>query len=100
MADMTFEEIVQAAQKLTPEQKAALARTLQRHDDPAQGELTRDMLIATLEARRASGAFKNVETTRNKYARPELDLTQEALDEYLHQVGSAWEEELDDLDPA
>ncbi len=61
MIDLTFEEIVQAAQKLTLSQKAALVHTL-RADEPNE-PLTRERAIAELEALRAAGAFDHVENS-------------------------------------
>src|SRR5512140_727986 len=95
MADLTFVEIVQAAQKLTPPQKAALIHTLQI--DSENSSLTREQAIAELEALRASGAFDHVESLAGKYMRRDLDLSNEALNDYLHEIGTAWEKELDDL---
>jgi hypothetical protein len=90
MADLTFDEIVEAAQKLTDAQKALLVRRLQFTN------ITRELLIAETNLLRATGAFENVESLRNKYARPDLDLTEEELLATLHEIATEWEEELDD----
>jgi hypothetical protein len=95
MADLTFEEIVQAAQKLSAPQKAALIQTLQIDDENVR--LTREQAIAELEALRAAGAFDQVESLAGKYARPGLDISAEDLNAYLQEIGTEWEEELDDL---
>jgi hypothetical protein len=95
MVDLTFEEIVQAAQKLTPSQKAALVHTLNTHDE--DNRLTREQAIAELEALRAAGAFDKVESLAGKYARPGIDVSAEDLNAYLHEIGTEWEQELDDL---
>lgn len=97
MADMTFEEIVQAARNLRPEQKAALIHTLETDDQDEDMALTREGAIAELEALRAAGAFQHVESLYGKYAKPGVEVSDEELNAYLHEVGREWEQELDDL---
>ncbi len=82
MADLTFEEIIQAAHKLTPAQREALIRSLQ----PANR-------IPAPE----HGLAKSSESLRDKYARPGVDISDESLNAYLHEIGKTWEQELDDL---
>lgn len=95
MADLTFEEIVQAAQKLPPEQKALLVQRLQ----PSESEgLTREKILAEFERRKAAGLFKNAESLRNKYYNPALDdLTDEQLLADIHEIATEWEKELDEF---
>ena len=96
MAEMTFQEILLAAQKLNPQQKALLAHSLEA-PPPDMGP-TRDELIAELETLRASGAFDNVESLRNKYANPTLDaLTDAQLSADIHEAATEWEKELDEF---
>lgn len=96
MADITFDEIVQAARKLSPQQKSLLARSLEL--PPLDIGPTREDLIAELEMLRESGAFDNVESLRNKYANPALsDLTDEQLAADIHEAATEWEKELDEF---
>lgn len=96
MADITFEEILQAAQKLNPQQKALLAQSLEI--PPLDMGPTREELIAELEALRSAGAFDNVESLRNKYANPMLEaLTDEQLSADIHEAATEWEKELDEF---
>jgi hypothetical protein len=101
MADITFEEILQAVQKLNPQQKALLGKALlaQRLEIPTlEMSPTRESLIAEFEALRAAKAFDNVESLRNKYANPALDaLTDEQLAADIHEAATAWEQELDEF---
>ena len=100
MADLTFEEIVREAQKLTPEQQAALVHTLQpRVESVQKSPVTREQIIANRKAHLAAGAFDDQESLFGKFARPDLDVSKKELDEYLRQIGREWEEELDDLKP-
>jgi hypothetical protein len=95
MADITFEEILQAAQKLNPQQKALLIQSL---EIPPLDMPTREELIAELEALRAAGAFDNVESLRNKYANPAFDaLTDEQLSADIREAATEWEKELDEF---
>jgi hypothetical protein len=94
MADITFEELVQAARKLKPAQKAALIHSLQ-FDLPVP--VTRESAIAELEALRAAGAFEHVESLRGKYARPGVEVSEEELNAYLHDIGKQWEQDFDDF---
>jgi hypothetical protein len=94
--EITFEEILQAAQKLNPQQKALLAQSLEI--PPLDMGPTREELIAELEALRAAGAFDHVESLRNKYANPALDaLTDAQLSADIHEAATEWEKELDEF---
>jgi hypothetical protein len=95
MADITFAEIVQAAQKLTPPQKSALIHTLQ--PDSQHRGLTREQAIAELEALRAAGAFDHVDSLFGKFATPDVTWDADELDTFLHEVGTEWESEMDEL---
>ncbi|MHB8628634.1 MAG: hypothetical protein ACYDBJ_16500 [Aggregatilineales bacterium] len=95
MADITFEEIVQAAQKLTPPQKSALIHTLQ--PDFEITSLTREQAIADLEALRAAGAFEHVDSLFGKFAAPNVTWDADELDTFLREVGTEWESEMDEL---
>jgi hypothetical protein len=96
MADITFEEILQAAQKLNPQQKALLAQSLDI--PPLDMGPTREDLIEELEMLRAAGAFDNVESLRNKYTNPALDvLTDDQLSADIHEAATEWEKELDEF---
>lgn len=96
MAEMTFEEILEAAQKLTPQQKALLAQSLEL--PPPDLGPTREQLIAELEALRAAGAFEGTASLRNKYANPALaDMTDEQLLADIHEAATEWEKELDEF---
>jgi hypothetical protein len=91
VADLTFEEIVEAAQKLTDDQKALFVRRLEFT------HITREILIAEMDLLRATGAFNHVESLRNKYATEDFDLSEEELDAILHDVSTEWEAELDEF---
>jgi hypothetical protein len=96
MADITFEEILQAVQKLSPQQKAVLAQSLEL--PPVDMEPTREELIAELDALVAAGAFEHVNSLRNKYANSALaNMTDEQLLADIHEAATEWEQELDEF---
>lgn len=95
MTNITFETIVQAAHELSPAQKMALIFSLQR-ETTQEVELTREQALAELEALRAAGAFNTVDSLRGKYANPDIEITDEELNAYLHEIGTAWEQDIDD----
>lgn len=97
MAAMTFQQLVQAAQKLKPEQKAALVQSLRPSLPDEDAPLTREQALAELEALRAAGAFERVESLRDRYAHPGQAVGDEELNTYLRDVKQAWEQDLDDL---
>lgn len=97
MADISFQEIVQAVHQLSPAQKNVLIHSLQVeiYDE----EFTREQAMAELEALRRAGAFVGVESLYGKYARPDtIEVSDEELNAYLRNVGKAWEEELNEHD--
>lgn len=96
MVDLTFAELLQAVQKLTPAEKAVLREYLEP-DSAEDYSPTREEIIAETEALRAAGAFENLESLRGKFARPGLEITEEELNAYLHEIGTEWEQELDEL---
>src|SRR5258708_7162739 len=96
MANITFEEIIRAAQQLSPEQKALLVQRLDA--PPLDMGPTREALIAELEALRIAGAFEHLDSLRNKYAKPGLDnLTDGQLSADIHEAATEWEKELDEF---
>jgi hypothetical protein len=93
MADFTLKELVAAARKLSPAEKAALAQTLQVSTVATP---TRAQLIDELKALQAADAFDHVESLRNKYANPALaDLSDDELRAAIHGAATEWEQELD-----
>lgn len=94
---LTFEEVVQAARQLRPEQKVALIKTLQAETPPVIG--TRANLIAELEALRTVGAFQRVDSLRNQYPSPVLQrITDQELLAAIHEAATEYEVDIEDLD--
>lgn len=94
--DISFEELVEAAQKLSPAKKAALLRRLTSNNN-APNVLTRESVIEQLKTLREAGAFSKVESLRGVYARSDLHIDQDELASYLLEVGKEWEQDVDDL---
>lgn len=98
MADVTFEQVLELAEQLTSEERARLVERLQATLPLQQtGPVTREQLLAEFERKKAAGAFDNLESLRGKYANPDLDVSEEELNAYLHQIRTEWEKEIDDI---
>lgn len=96
MVDWTFDDIAEAAAKLSDEEKAKLIDLLQHPESQSQRSF-REQVRAELKALRESGAFDNVESLRGKYYRPDQpDISAEELQAYLTEIGREWEKEWDD----
>jgi hypothetical protein len=59
--------------------------------------VTRETLLAELEQLRSEGAFEGVESLRNKYADPPLELSDNELRAGIRAFSKEWEHDLDDL---
>jgi len=55
------------------------------------------MLLAKLDQLRSEGAFDGVESLRNKYADPPLELSDSELRASIRESSQEWEQDLDDL---
>ena len=96
MIDMTFEQVVKVVRRFRPEQKAALMKTLQEESVPSN--LTRQELIAELDALRAAGAFDRVDSLRNQFASPALELVSDRrLLAAIHEASTDYEVNLAEL---
>ena len=96
MIDMSYEQVVKAVQKLRPEQKAALVKTVKL--DPLLGGITRAQLLAETEALRAVGAFDRVDSLRNRFANSATaHLTDRQLLLAIHESSIEWETGLTEI---
>jgi hypothetical protein len=93
---MTFNELVSAAEVLDPPHKLLLIQRLQATLPPSMA-LTRQAALAEIETLRAQGAFENVSSLMGKYAKADVQVSDDELREVLRQIGTAWESELDEL---
>ncbi len=98
MSDVTFEQVLEMAEQLTAEERARLVEWLQaKIPRKFTGQVTREMLLAEHERLKAAGAFENVESLYGKFANPEVDISEEELNAYLHEIGTEWEKEMDEI---
>lgn len=97
MADITFEEVAQLAEKLTIEEQAALIKRLQQRVQPRRYGLTREQVLAEFERRKANGEFENAESLYGKFAHPGADLDDNSLLKTIHEIATEWEKELDEF---
>jgi hypothetical protein len=97
MVEASFEEVVRLAERLTQEEQTALIELLRaKLSSPRDRGITRERALSELEQLRLSGAFENAGSLRGKYARPDLDISAAELSTYLHEIGTEWEQELDE----
>lgn len=98
MSDVTFEQVYKLAKQLPSEERAELVERLQETlPRKFASGVTREMLLAEHKRLKASGAFDNVESLFGKYANPEVDISAEELEAYLHEIGTEWEKEMDEI---
>lgn len=95
MSDAIFEQVVQLAEQLTPEERAALVDYLQ--STQPTGRLTLADIQAEHRRRLTAGAFVNQESLYGKYAAPAEQWGDGELEAYRREIGSQWEDDLDDL---
>ncbi len=98
MSDITFEQVYEWAKQLPSEKRAELVERLQETlPHKWTRPVTREMLLAEFERKKAAGAFKNLESLRGKFANPHVSIGAEELDAYLHEIGTEWEQEIVDI---
>jgi hypothetical protein len=97
MDTVTLEQVIHLADQLSDSERNALLQHLQSTIVSARPRVTRELLLAELEQLRAAGAFNNVESLRNKYANPEITLSDEELLASIREFASEWEQDIDDL---
>jgi hypothetical protein len=98
MSDVTFEQVYELAKQLPSEEQVLLVESLQANwSTELDYGVTREQLLAEMEELKASGAFDNVESLYEKYANPEVDISFEDLQSYLHEIGTEWEKEIEEF---
>lgn len=95
---MTLQEIAAEAERLDPQDRIWLIQRLQASlDAPVVDRgVTREGILADFDRRKAAGLFENVESLYGKYAGG-ADVSQEELDALFHEIGTEWEQELDEF---
>jgi hypothetical protein len=80
MSDVTYEQVVQLVDQLNPEDRLRLIQHIQGQTTlTSHQRITREMLITELEQLRAEGAFEKVDSLRNRYASPALNISDDEL---------------------
>ncbi|MBN2305196.1 MAG: hypothetical protein JXQ72_11995 [Anaerolineae bacterium] len=95
MSAVSLDQVVYLANQLSPAERQLLIQRLQ--PAPPDVYVTRHLLLAELEQLRADGAFEHVESLRNRYADPELALTDAELRASIDEFSNAWEQDIDGL---
>lgn len=99
--NLSFGQVVRAAQRLKPEEKAALVMVLQSsvvHHPVAQGPVTRESLLAEFAARRTAGAFETTVSAKDLYPASSLEyVSDEELRAAIREAATAYQEDLEEL---
>jgi hypothetical protein len=98
MSDMVLEQIIEMAKQLTPEENQELIERLQsRVPRQFSGMVSREVLLAEHERLKLAGAFDNVESLRGKFARPDLDISEEELNATIREIRDQWKEDFEEF---
>ena len=89
-----YEDVLELAKQLTPEEQTALIEYLRARQS---GQVTRAMLLAEFERRKAAGLFENAESLYGKFAVPHVDISEEVLEATIREASTEWEKELDEF---
>ncbi len=95
MSDMTFEQVLQVALQLSPDEQAALIHHLQTQTLP---ERMRAQVEAEFARRKAAGAFDNNPSLAGRYpplAGEHPDAAE--VEAYLRSLNTTWEDDLDGI---
>ena len=65
--------------------------------DIRDSSITLEIILAEHSRRLAEGAFESNTSLADRWAKPDLDLSDEELAATLNQIGSEWEQNLDDF---
>jgi hypothetical protein len=93
MADLTFEQVLEAAEQLNAEERAAL---IQRLSGTLHFTITRQDALAKLEQLRHKPR-KPDEDLFGKFANPDVEINDAELENFLRDVQTRWKEDLKDL---
>ncbi len=98
MSDVTLDEVWELARQLASEKRATLVKLL-RETLPVEVDnvTSREELLIKFEQKKASGAFHQLPSLRGKYAKPGIDVSAQEIQAYLHEIGTEWEQELDEF---
>jgi len=98
MSDVTFDEVLELAKQLEPAKRLRLALQLEKSiPETERNSAFREAMIAEHEQLRTTGAFDHVDSLFGKFASPTALWTTDELDAFLHNVGTEWESEMDEL---
>jgi hypothetical protein len=91
---VNYADVLEMAKQLTPEEQTALIETLRAKQ---RGQVTREMLLAEFERRKAAGEDQHDNLFFGKYANPSVDISEEQLLADIHEAATEWEKELDEF---
>ncbi len=92
MTHTTLEQVLELVEQLSDDERAELALRL-----ASIQPLTLSIITAKRLRQLEQGEFDKVESLRNKYAEPSLDISDEELRAGIREFSTQWKEDLDDL---
>jgi hypothetical protein len=99
VANVTLDDVIALVEQLPERDRVALLAHLRAEMVSEPDLVTRESLLAEHARLKASGAFERAGSLLGRYARPELDLTEEQVDADLRQIRTEWEKEIDEFPP-
>ena len=98
LGGITFEQVFELAKQLPSDERAELVDRLQDTlPHKGSGSVTRELLLAEFERKKAAGVFHQLPSLRGKYTKPDIDVSADEIQAYLHEIGTEWEQELDEF---
>ncbi len=100
MSTKSFDQVLHAAEQLTPQEQDALIAHLRARSQVSPSERSarlREEIRAEFARRKAAGAFDNLESLKGKFARPGAPADADEVESYLRSLSTDWEKDLDDL---
>lgn len=93
MSFEVYHQILELAEQLSDDERIDLIQRLTER----QEKLALKIITAKRQRQLEQGEFENVESLRNKYAEPSLDISDEELRAGIREFSTQWKEDLDDL---
>jgi hypothetical protein len=97
MAGVTLEQVWEMTGQLSPPERAVLLERLRVLTRSDEKRVTLESIVARRERLRKAGAFDHITSLANRWARPDLDLSDEELTATIREVSKEWEKDIDEL---
>lgn len=96
MAEMSLEDVYQAARRLLPDEQEELIERLQAARTGSR-QVTRTEILEEFERRRAAGEFERADSLRGAFAAAQkLDKTDDELRREIREDSAQWKRDMDE----